>query len=972
MTNSRDGNPLFALKGQGGGGIGAISSLTVSSLLVESSEIGLGNNAYISTIGGQLVYFDGTTLEPISQLSSLSTIEDWSFYPAISTVNMGNENLLGANIIAGNSISTNAGFISTLFTQEQQGGTGFISSLSATTLNATSTVTNNAVVNETLTASTIVANDISTFTLTAISTIHAISSISSAQLNVEAINTSSINGLSFSSIVSGGPDPVFSTVTAANYISTPDIECSTINGATFGTSSITVDVVGVSTLAANSISTLGAVMRDALVSTLQFNPSLGGVSLGGVNLGLGSILGNVVGWGAGVMGAATGTVGMITGTAALMMGRPGNNINSSNFEMINGTSQIQFSTLGTSTVSIFREVQSTGDPSQVPGEEVFISTIIPPGAHCIRTVSDPINTMSSPSSTVQAFGEWEEIPYILPSSISTVADWAEFPAISSIQFGPGVNGVIINPAVGGLIDLRSDNGLNVRDQTGSGFTDMVAKGITATGTLNTTSTLVLGNNAMYLDAQALASTVSVYKYPPGSGLGQVLASAMLLDAGGGSQTALFYNNTNNHVQALQGSIGGAISTIAYQSDFSQTLSTSTVDANQGNFNFTSTGVATTALEVASTISTAQILGSATDMFGIPGYNGGLNIQASTIALTSTPLIVHTGNYNGSTCSFFQANIRDVVASTVTASTVNAGFIPAVNTSSISLTGTAGYGLSSILFVSTAALPGFGTSTCAVFNTDLNIGQNDLYAQQIRLGYLNPSSQPSEIIFHSPNNTQRAFNMGNNDITVRMLSTTNGTGGGYLLDTAINPPFFSTLGGTSTAMMAFFPSTAASTIGVSTISIVPDKTYVGSWYSSTSQTVAGANTVTGITHDAQTVNIGGFSYAGSTITLPVAGTYEIIGSIQFDTTSGGTNEADFWLMKNGTDLVNSASKVSIVNNGETIGTVSLIDTFVANDQVGWRFASADANMTATFFNSTVTTPYTRPGVPSIITNIKRLG
>jgi hypothetical protein len=972
VTNSRPEQTVFALKGATGGGIGAISSLTVSSLLVESSEIGLGNNQYISSIGGQLFFFDGTTLEPISALSSVSTIEDWSFYPAISTVNLAGENLIGGNVIAGTQVSTNVGFISSLYTQEQQGGTGFISSLSATTLNATSTITNDLNVSGNITAQSIVANDISTFSLTAISTIHSISSISSSQLAAEAINTSSINGVDISTIIGGAVDVdlVVSTLTAANFISTPDIECSTINGATFGTSSITVDVVGVSTLAANSISTLGAVMRDALVSTLQFNPSLGGVSLGGVNLGLGSILGNVIGWGAGVMGAATGTVGMITGTAALMMGRPGNNINTANFEMINGTSQIQFSTLGDPTTSIFRAVNSTGDPSQVPGEEVFISTIIPAGAHCIRTVSDPINTMSSPNSTVQAFGEWEEIPYILPSSISTVADWAEYPAVSTIQFGTGVQGIILNPNTGGLLDLRSDNGVNIRPQVGTGYVDLVARGVTATGTVNALSTVVLGNNSIYLDAQALPSTVSVYKFPPGSGLGQVLTSALLLDAGGLSQTALFYNTGNNHVQALQGSIGGAISTIAYQSDFTPNFSTGTVDANQGKFNTISSGAiasgtATTSLEVVSTISTGVIQGSALDMFGIPGYNGGLNIIASTLALTSTPLVVHTGNYNGSTCSFFQANIRDVVASTVTTSTLNVNTIPTATFSTLRFAQQAAYGLSSLVGLSTAGTTS-GTSTIMTINTDLSIGTNDLFCGQVRI-FAGSNINTAEIAMTGPDGYFQTIDRANADITLRTRSGLNSqVSTGYFLDTFHNKPFFSTIN-QSTAMMAYFPSTNASTIGFSTLSIIPPLVAYGSWYSSTSQTVIGANTLTPLTYNSEAMNIGGFSFAGSTITVPVAGNYKITHSIQFDTASGGANNVYFWPKKNGTDIPQTNSIVTVVNNGETLGTIEVFTNAAAGDQFAVCInAPADANMTASALN-----PAVGPRVPSIITNIQKL-
>lgn len=145
-------------------------------------------------------------------------------------------------------------------------------------------------------------------------------------------------------------------------------------------------------------------------------------------------------------------------------------------------------------------------------------------------------------------------------------------------------------------------------------------------------------------------------------------------------------------------------------------------------------------------------------------------------------------------------------------------------------------------------------------------------------------------------------------------------------------------------------------------------YICSANSSNKQTVLGANTLTPLDCDTTLINIGGFTVLGSTITVPVGGVYEINTSIQFDTVSGGKNEVYYWLRKNGSNVPDSASIVSIVNNGETVGTITLFDNASANDQYTVAIESSDANMAATSFAASGNIP----AIPSIITNIKRIG
>ena len=144
-------------------------------------------------------------------------------------------------------------------------------------------------------------------------------------------------------------------------------------------------------------------------------------------------------------------------------------------------------------------------------------------------------------------------------------------------------------------------------------------------------------------------------------------------------------------------------------------------------------------------------------------------------------------------------------------------------------------------------------------------------------------------------------------------------------------------------------------------------YFASAYNSTTQLVAGANVSTLANLNTTALNTGGFTVSSSNIAVPVAGTYELNASFQFATTSGGTNLAQFWLVKNGAAVAQTNSRVTVANNADQLGTITIFDTAAANDTYGWMFYSADTNMAATAVAAGAT-----PAIPSLIFNIKRLG
>lgn len=204
------------------------------------------------------------------------------------------------------------------------------------------------------------------------------------------------------------------------YASTPQLFVSSINGAEFNQNQINISSVNGTT----------SQFLQTILSTVQFNPSFNpGISPNfSINLGLGDALAGIAGgFGLGVMGAAvavpvtagTITYGLVQGINSIINPRTVNNISSNVYEQINYTSQLEVSTLGSATTSVFRTLSTipstivinpSGGTVTNIDIEVFTSTIIPAGTTAIRTVADPIQLVSSPWTYYQAKSQWAALP----------------------------------------------------------------------------------------------------------------------------------------------------------------------------------------------------------------------------------------------------------------------------------------------------------------------------------------------------------------------------------------------------------------------------------------------------------------------------------------------------------------------------------------------------------------------------------
>lgn len=471
----------------------------------------------------------------------------WSFFPAQATVDMNNLSIdnvsqINANntlfvgvdsqpvIIANNSSLT--------VPVEFFTGNAYTSLLSAITVRAGSVVANGITNNilfgnvgrfSTLTASTITAN-----TIVALSTISATSTISTTQLDVNDITgLSSINGLAFSTLLGSGDwslFPAISTVNLAGYdisgvstiftdaiyidlTNTSSLFVSSINGAEFtgsGGGGINVSLINASTISSlnanlkqissDSISTLGASIVQAFMSSIVFSPSITiNVETGFTSIGAG--LGTI---GVGLLALATSLPiagyefgkGLGTGLKGATDPRPVNYI-TNNFETINGSSQLQISTLGMHVSSIFRTISTI--PSTINdlngstiatsvNIETFTSTITSANPTCIRAVGDPLELVSSPFTYFQALNDfsWVELPSGGGGGTSSInASTANLSTLfllpsTVLQSEASIGGIlrVLEPDLFNLGQLEIQ-GVNIKNDVVSG-TDGVYTGLTGT------------------------------------------------------------------------------------------------------------------------------------------------------------------------------------------------------------------------------------------------------------------------------------------------------------------------------------------------------------------------------------------------------------------------------------------------------------------------------------------------------------
>lgn len=139
-------------------------------------------------------------------------------------------------------------------------------------------------------------------------------------------------------------------------------------------------------------------------------------------------------------------------------------------------------------------------------------------------------------------------------------------------------------------------------------------------------------------------------------------------------------------------------------------------------------------------------------------------------------------------------------------------------------------------------------------------------------------------------------------------------------------------------------------------------YFGSFYDTTTQTAAAANTAYAMNLNTTAESNQIAVLSNSRITFKNRGSYNVQFSAQLDQSSGATHHVYIWLRKNGTDVANSASVVALQGtSAESIAAWNFIVTVLGGDyvQIMWAVENTAVALTAS--------PATAfcPAIPSVI-------
>lgn len=144
-------------------------------------------------------------------------------------------------------------------------------------------------------------------------------------------------------------------------------------------------------------------------------------------------------------------------------------------------------------------------------------------------------------------------------------------------------------------------------------------------------------------------------------------------------------------------------------------------------------------------------------------------------------------------------------------------------------------------------------------------------------------------------------------------------------------------------------------------------YYLSALSTQDQTNAGATSVNKMTYNTIDISSGISIVSSSRITISKAGIYNIAFSAQLDKSDSGDDIIEIWLCKNGSNVSNSSTEMTLVGNaGKHVAAWNWLVSADANDYFEICWHSTDTQL---FINAvTGGTNPTRPAIPSVILTV----
>jgi hypothetical protein len=107
-----------------------------------------------------------------------------------------------------------------------------------------------------------------------------------------------------------------------------------------------------------------------------------------------------------------------------------------------------------------------------------------------------------------------------------------------------------------------------------------------------------------------------------------------------------------------------------------------------------------------------------------------------------------------------------------------------------------------------------------------------------------------------------------------------------------------------------------------------------------------------------------------VTVAAAGIYSINTSIQFANTDSTNHTSTFWFRKNGTNIPNSASVISVpkvADGGKTLAQITIFESMSISDYVQLIWSVSNTNVLLDYSSASGVIPE----IPSIIFNMQRI-
>jgi hypothetical protein len=146
--------------------------------------------------------------------------------------------------------------------------------------------------------------------------------------------------------------------------------------------------------------------------------------------------------------------------------------------------------------------------------------------------------------------------------------------------------------------------------------------------------------------------------------------------------------------------------------------------------------------------------------------------------------------------------------------------------------------------------------------------------------------------------------------------------------------------------------------------------------STVDQTATVNTPTAVTFNTSASFNAGVTLASSSqITFTVAGVYDVYFNLQLINAENAAHEITLWLRLNGTDVVNSASRIIVPQSSDGGTGFFAFNTQIevtAGQYVQVYWATEDADVSLSAEAAEPTTPFARPAIPSSFVTVNRIG